>query len=265
MYQQFFGLTDEPFKKDIKTSDLFHSSSLKELFKRFEYIKEHRGIMVVSGESGTGKTTALRYLLDSLNPKAFLPLYIALSTVRSSDFYRQLNSYLKGERSHYKSQVYQAIQQQIMDYAVHKSIIPFIVFDEAHLLHDDNIRELQLITNFNYDTIDPAVFILCGQPLLMDKLRKSILNSFYQRISLKYNLGVLGKEEIKKYIQHHLKLVKCEQDILNPAAYDAVYKMSGGKGRVAGDLIKMSMRICADEKRQKITEEDIMTAAPEVL
>lgn len=265
MYRQFFGLTDEPFKKEIKTSELFLSSSLKELFKRFEYIKEHRGIMAVCGEAGTGKTTALRYLIDSLNPKAFLPLYIPLSTVRSTDFYRQLNRFLKGEKAHFKSLVYQSIQKQIMDYAVHKSIIPFIIFDEAHLLHDDNIRELQLITNFNCDTIDPAVFILCGQPFLMDRLRKGILNSFYQRISLKYSLEPLKKEEMKKYIQHHLKLVRCEQEILQPAACEAVFKMSGGKARVAGELIRMGMRICADEKRQKITEEDIMTAAQEVL
>jgi len=265
MYQQFYGLTDEPFKKEINTSDIFHSTSLKELFKRFDYIKEHRGIMVVYGESGTGKTTALRYLIDSFNPKAFLPVYIPLSTVRTSDFYRQLNNYLKGERAHFKSHIFRAIQKQIIDYAVHKSIIPCIILDEAHLLNDNIFKELQIITNFKCDTIDPAVFILCGQPLLMDKLRKSILNSFYQRISLKYNLEFVSKDEMKKYIQHRLKLVKCEQEILQPAAYEAVYKMSGGKLRVAGDIIKFSMKICAGEKREKITQEDVMTAAQEVV
>lgn len=265
MYQQYFGLTDKPFKKDIKTSDLFLSSSLKELTKRFEYIKEHRGIMVVYGQPGVGKTTSMRYLIDSLDKKAFFPVYIPLATVSVSDFYKQLNSYLKGDKAHFKSHVFKSIQDQIINYAVNKGIIPVIILDEAHLLIDQNIKELQIITNFQCDTIDPAIFILSGQDLLIDRIRKSILNSFYQRIALKYMLSPLTKDETAKYIQHHLKLVKCEQKLLTESAYDAVFKMSGGKGRVAGDLVKMSMRICADEKRQKINEEDIMKAAQEVL
>jgi len=265
MYQQFFGLTDEPFKKDIKTSDLFLSSSLKELTKRFEYMKEHRGLMVVYGQPGVGKTTAMRYLIDSLNTKAFFPVYIPLATVSVSDFYKQLNFYLKGDKAHFKSHVFKAIQEQIINYAVHKSIIPVIILDEAHLLIEQNIKELQIITNFQCDTIDPAVFILSGQELLIDKIKRNILNSFYQRIALKYMLAPLTKEETKKYTQHHLRLVKSEQELLTESAYDAVFKMSGGKGRVVGDLVRMSMRICADEKRHKIDEEDIMKAAQEVL
>jgi len=265
IYQQFFGLTDEPFPKDIKTSDLFLSASHKELLNRFEYIKEKRGIMAVYGEPGLGKTTAMRYLMDSLNTNAFLPVYIPLATVGVNDFYRQLNNSIKGDPAHFKSKIFHSIHEQIMDYAMHKGIIPVIILDEAHLLIDQNIRELQIITNFKCDTIDPAVFILCGQPLLMDHLKKSILNSFYQRIAVKYMLNSLSKADTKKYIQHHLKLVKCEGEILTDSAYETVYKMGGGKPRTTGELIKMSMRICAGEKRQKINDEDIMKAAQEVL
>jgi general secretion pathway protein A len=265
MYQQFFGLTDEPFPKDIKVSNLFISSSHKELFKRFEFIKEKRGIMVVYGEPGLGKTATMRYLIDSLNRNAFLPIYLPLATVGVNDFYRQLNNSIKGDPVYFKSKLFQAIQNQIINYAVHKGIIPVIILDEAHLLIDQNIKELQIITNFNCDTVDPAIFILCGQPLLMEHLKKNILNSFYQRIAIKYMLTPLSREEVTDYINHHLKLVKCEQDILTEGAYESVFKMSGGKVRIIGELVRMSMIICANEKRHKITDEDVMTAAQEVL
>lgn len=265
MYQQFFGLTDTPFPKDIKTSDLFISESHKELFKRFEYIKEKRGIMVLYAEPGLGKTTSIRYFIDSLDTKAFMPVYIPLATVGVNDFYRQINYGLKGEYAHFKSKLFNVIQEQILDYAEHKGIIPVIILDEAHLLIDKNFIELQIITNFRCDTIDPAIFILSGQPLLMDRLRKSILNSFYQRIAVKYMLDSLQKENTKKYTQHHLKLVQGEGDILTESAYESIYKMGGGKPRLTGELVKMAMRICANEKRHKITDEDIMKAAQEVL
>ena len=265
MYQQFFGLTDEPFPKDIQTSDLFISSSHKELFKRFEHIKEKRGIMVLYGEPGMGKTTAVRYLIDSLDLKAFMPIYIPLATVGVNDFYRQMNRGLNGEYAHFKSKLFYVIQEQILDYATHKGVIPVIILDEAHLLIDKNFMELQIITNFKCDTLDPAVFVLCGQPLLMDRLKKSILNSFYQRIVVKYMLNSFGKDDTKKYIQHHLKLVQCDQEIFTQSVYEAVFKMGGGKPRITGELIKMGMRICAGEKRHKINDEDIMKAAQEVL
>lgn len=265
MYEQFFGFTKTPFPKDIKTDDMYQSSSFKELLKRFEYIKEYRGIMTLSGEPGLGKTTAVRYFINSLNTQSYFPIYLPLATVGVIDFYRQLNKSLNGETIHQKSQVFNSIQRQILDYAVHKNIIPVIIFDEAHLLKDQNIRELQIITNFSMDTFDPAVIILAGQNILMDKLQKSVLNSFYQRISLRYRIIPLTKEETKQYILHQFKLCKCENEILTGSAYESVYNLSRGNVRLTGELVKKALIFCATLKKEKVTEEDILAIKSEVL
>ena len=265
MYEQYFGFKSTPFAKDIKPEQMFLSEGFKELLKRFEYIKEYRGIMTVAGEPGLGKTSAIRYFMDSLNPQSYFPVYIPLATVGVSDFYKQLNAKLKGEHVHYKSMIFNSIQKQIIDLAVQKNIIPVIVFDEAHLLKEQNIRELQIITNFNRDTIDPAIFILVGQNVLMDKLQKNILHSFYQRIALKYILSTLNKEQTKKYLIHHIQLCQGSEELLSEQAYESIFNLSRGNPKVAGKLAEKCFVLCFKQKKEKVTEEDVLEAAEEVL
>jgi len=265
MYKQFFGLTGEVFSKDINENDMYQSTSFNELLKRFEYIKEYRGIMSLTGEPGVGKTTALRYFINSLNTQSYFPIYLPLATVGVIDFYKQLNKALNGEARHRKSEVFRSIQSQILEYAEHKNIIPFIIFDEAHLLKEQNIRELQIITNFRMDTIDPAVVILSGQNVLMDKLQKRVLKSFYQRITLRYRILPLTKQETKEYILHQFKLCKSENEIITESGYEAVYNLSRGNMRVIGEVVKKALIYCASQRKEKIEAEDVLTIKSEVL
>lgn len=106
--------------------------------------------------------------------------------------------------------------------------IPVFIFDEAHLLKNDNFTELQLLLNFNMDSVDPAIVIVAGQPHLADRLARPILRAFYQRITLKYQLLPLKKEEIKPYIEHHLKLKGCDKSPFSDNAIQAIYKNTAG-------------------------------------
>lgn len=90
MYKSFYSLAHNPFNKEIKTKDLFPSESFKEITARLEYLKKTRGIGVVVGEPGSGKTSALRSLADNLNPSLFKVIYFPLSTGTVMDFYRGL-------------------------------------------------------------------------------------------------------------------------------------------------------------------------------
>ena len=110
--------------------------------------------------------------------------------------------------------IFKSIQEKIIDYSVNKNIVPIIIFDEAHLLRDANIQELQIITNIKCDSFDPAIIILVGQDVLLDRLNKSILASFYQRINLKYRLKTLNLEETKNYIRHQFKICNCNENTI---------------------------------------------------
>ncbi|MDI6792454.1 MAG: ATP-binding protein [bacterium] len=205
--QVYYGLTGIPFDKSIKSDQIFLSAPAKELGSRLEYMKQHRGLMLITGEPGTGKTTILRAFVDGLFQLSYQAFYVPLSTVNILDFYRQLNYHLGGEPLHLKSTLFRSIQKAIKDFVTHTKKIPLIIFDEAHLLKNENFFELQIVTNFNMDSTDPAIFILAAQSHLRDRLSRSFLNSFNQRIYLIEHRKLLDIIQfIQTRVMHELPL-----------------------------------------------------------
>src|SRR6056297_2371247 len=81
MYRTYYSLSTRPFSEEIKTHNLFESDNFKETISRLNYLKTTRGIGVIVGESGCGKTSALRAFADNLNSSLFKVIY-------SPPFYR---------------------------------------------------------------------------------------------------------------------------------------------------------------------------------
>lgn len=264
MIEAYYNLKRTPFAKDIHPEDIFISPSAAELHQRLNYIKEKRGIMLLTGEPGTGKTLHLRAFVSRLNENHYRYFYMPLSTVNIIDFYRQLSSSLGGEPRYRKTQLFSSIQQCIRDYVENAKKVPVIIFDEAHLFINENFCELQIITNFNLDSLDPAVFILVGQPHLRERLLRPIHQSFHQRINLKFHLCPLSRDETTAYIEHHLRLAAAPEGIFTPNALSAIYQVSAGVARIINALALKTLTIGALEKRDSLTEEEVYRASKEL-
>ena len=264
MYRVFYGLKKSVFSKEINTQNLFIHDSLKELQGRLDYMKKYRGLMLVTGGPGTGKTTALRYFVDQINHDHFMPVYIPLSTVAIGDFYKQLNDKLNGEHLSTKSLLFKSIQERILHYSVQLNKVPVIMIDEAHLLKNDNFYELQIISNFNMDSLDPALFILIAQSHLNDRLNRTILEAFNQRINMKFSLNPLSLKESQMYIQHHLKIAGASDNLFNDNAYKALFNLTGGVIRKIGHLVIKTLSLGAVNKKHSLTEEDVLCAPKEL-
>src|SRR5208283_2433742 len=104
MIETFYNLKKMPFQKDINTKDMFVCPSTEELARRLEHMKQKRGIMLITGTPGTGKTLHIRAFVEKLNPNLFKPVYTPLATVNIIDFYRQLSALLGGGAHYRKSQ-----------------------------------------------------------------------------------------------------------------------------------------------------------------
>lgn len=264
MIEAYYNLKKLPFPKDIPPHDLFITEAVAELHQRLAYIKEKRGIMLITGAPGTGKSAQLRSFVAKLSENLYKYFYIPLSTVNILDFYRQICSKLGAEVPYRKTQLFSSIQKNIREYVENAKKIPVIIFDEAHLLINENFYELQIITNFHMDSVDPAVFILSGQPHLRDRLLRPIHQSFNQRICLKFHLCPLTRDETKAYIEHQLHVAGASVDIFNQNAISALYQVSTGVPRVINNLATKALTIGVLDKKDCLTEEEVYRASKEL-
>lgn len=114
------------------------------------------------------------------------------------------------------------------------------------------------------DSLDPALFILAAQSHLNDRLARSFLESFNQRINMKFHMSLLKLSEVSQYIQHQIKHAGGSKDIFTENACKAIYNLSGGIVRVVGKLAEKSLSLGATTKKHILTEEEVMIASKEL-
>ena len=112
MYQVFYSLAKTPFSKE--NGGFFASRSFSEATARLEYLRKGRGIGLLVGEPGAGKTFALRSFADNLNPALYKPVYYPLSTGTVMDFYRGLVQGLGEEPRFRKVDLFGQLQQRVL-------------------------------------------------------------------------------------------------------------------------------------------------------
>ncbi len=264
MIRTHFNLKDLPFKKDVTVNNFFKSSVFEEGLQRLDYLKNNRGVMLLTGEPGVGKTSLLRFFTENLNKNNYQIYYLPLSTVTVIEFYRQLNFSITGEYIHSKARLFRNIQQEIRNLVQNRKIVPVFIFDESHLLKNENFYELQIILNFDFDSVTPAMVILCGQSHLRDKLSKGIHAAFNRRISLKYHLIPLPKSETFDFIRHSLSIVGASDSLCSEPALEAIFNNSQGNLYLIANITTKALLAAAIAKKSTVSEEEVFLAAKEI-
>ena len=178
MFQEYYGFTRAPFSKTIETDKLFATAGQKELTARLTYLVRERGCGLVTGEIGSGKSTAVRAFTAGLDANSYLVIYLANPTTGSMGLYRELLLTLGHEPPFTKPRMVSRIRTALTDLRINKRRTPLVIIDEAHLLTQPMLEELRLLFSDKMDSESLATLVLVGHPDLRRTLHLSVNEAF---------------------------------------------------------------------------------------
>lgn len=262
MIEAYFGLKKLPFSKEIKTEQLFETFDHREALTRLHVLKQNRGLFSLTGEPGAGKTSVLRAFVSHLNPQTHIHCYTPHATVNRNDLYRQINQLLKLPAKVRKTDLFEQIQNAILDLYDHQGKTPVFILDEAHLIEHQTLQEVILLSNFKMDSKVPFLLVFIGQADFRETLKRRIHEPLNQRITLRYHMaGLATDEEAREYVLHHLRIAGRRDPLFEDQAYSMLRHLGHGLPRKIGTLAESAMTLAMVKKCQSISADLIVQAS----
>jgi general secretion pathway protein A len=260
MFKSFYGLTYNPFDKAIPETCSFPSKDHQSMMSRLEYLKNIRGMGLFTSAPGMGKTFALRCFAKTLNPNLYQMSYICLSTVSVSEFYRQFCLELSLEPNTKKTIMFRSIQERVYYLLKEKRKTFILAIDECQYLNTSILRDLKMLMNADYDSLDCFALALIGQSHVNDILEKPIHEALKQRIIIHYNYEGLSTEETTNYTYSRIESAGGARSIIDEAAVHAVANFCQGTPRIINAVMTNALMLGCQLKKTSIDTETILSA-----
>lgn len=265
MYERHFGLKRNPFGMTPDPDCYFMSESHREAYAGLSYgIANRRGFMTLVGEVGTGKTTLLNAILNSID-HSMVTIVVRHTTVDREELLRIILHSLYSARGRHQAdngrrqksgsdsfqsriarltrvelinEFYAFVTGEYMSYQPP----PLLIVDEAQNLSVDVLEEVRLLTNLEDPKAKMLQLILAGQPELEEKLLRSDLRQLRQRIAVSARLESLSMAEVSDYINFRLERAGCpKKDLFTRNAVETIWSASNGSPRTINVLCDHAM------------------------
>lgn len=238
MYNDFYGLEHQPFNLTPDPRFLFYSDRHREAFQHILFgIQERKGFIQITGEVGAGKTTLCRAVLDELGP-TFRTALILNPCMSSDQLLRAILAELGLEapvdaagRAD-RVECLAVLNRFLLEQLAHGNDVVLLI-DEAQDLDLDLLEQIRLLSNLETDQRKLLQIVLIGQPELRDRLNDRRLRQLRQRITVRYHLTPLSREETASYIHHRLHVAGANgRPDFSRWAVRRIHRYSGGVPRL---------------------------------
>ena len=264
MYKPHFAFKHYPFDNTLRADELFDSDAAREARSRIRHLLDLRGIGLLTGEAGSGKTTLCRQTAAQLHPNRHRVCYVALSTGSVLDSYNMVAGAFGLERFTSRSAAYTAIRSAVSRLVTESRQYPVLIFDEAHHLQNEILEELRLLTNYRMDSENRLCLLLVGLTELRRRLEMAAHASLAQRIVLRCALEGLGRDEVGPYIAHRLRLAGSGAEIFEEPAVEAVALASSGLPRRIDRIAHYALHAAALDRSRTVSVNHVENAAREL-
>jgi len=270
MYFDYYQLKENPFNVTADPDFFFASQCHTEAISNLIYgIDQRKGILVITGEVGTGKTTLCRKLLVELfeNIKFAFILNPNFSEIELLQMIlADLGIKTKAQT---KSDLIQVFNQFLISETMKGNNIVLII-DEAQNLSVEQLEQIRLLSNLETDKEKLLQIVLVGQPELQEKLLLPELRQLRQRISVHFKLHPLNKVDISDYI--HYRILKAairegihSHPVFTDLAVEKIYHFTKGSPRTINILCDRALLYGFSTNKRSIDETIIQRCAKEVL
>jgi type II secretory pathway predicted ATPase ExeA len=236
--QAHYGFTVMPFGSAIPVPALFGSAAHKEAVARLRWLISARGLGVLTGEVGSGKTVAVRAAADGLDPSRHTLVYLPNPQIGVRGLHGAVATALgQAPRFHHATLIPQ-VEAALAAEAEEKNRDITIAIDEAHLMSHDQLEAIRMLTNSGIDYRSPATILLIGQPTLRRRLRVGDMAALEQRIQLRYHFPApaLTAGEAAGYLRAHLALAGRTDTLFSDDAVRAIHGHARGMPRAINRL-----------------------------
>jgi type II secretory pathway predicted ATPase ExeA len=264
-YRSFFGMTREAFPSDISIKDILETQDIAAIKERFDYTVRLGAIATVTGEVGSGKSTALRYVISKLHPSEYKTLWITACSGSILEFYRltlaEFGIHMAGSQ---KAIMIRLIKKAVREVILEKKMKIVLIVDEASLMRLEVFAELHTITVFEQDSKPWLPIILTGRSNLIDKLMYQTSLPLASRIVARSHMEPVDRQEMEQYLLHHLALTGVKSAIFEDAAITAIHQGSGGIFRKANHLARGALVAAANGQSTTVSADNVRLAATEI-
>jgi general secretion pathway protein A len=267
MYLSFYGLAEKPFSITPDPRYLFLGGRHAEALAHLVYgITDAGGFIQLTGEVGTGKTTVVRSLLARKPEDAEIALVLN-PRMNPTEFVlticEELGIALPDRPADSLKGLVDALNRHLLKaHARGKRVV--LIVDEAQNLGPELLEQVRLLTNLETETQKLLQIILIGQPELRAMLERNDLRQLAQRITGRYHLDPLSREESAAYVKHRLRIAGATQEIFTNGALAELYRASGGVPRLLNVLGDRALLGGYTEDRHLINAALVRRAAGEV-
>src|SRR5215472_18602435 len=266
MYAPLFGLVDAPFRLTPGPRYLFLSRKHADALAHLRLgLSESSGFVCITGDVGTGKTTVLRHFLGELAPESSVA-YVVNPTLSPLELLQTINAEfgLPARRTSKKDLIDHLNRHLLTQREAGSRAV--VVVDEAQALSMEVLEHLRLLSNLETTTEKLLRIILVGQPQLRALLAHPELAQLNQRITLRWHIGPLDREETMAYVRHRLEIASEGQvrDVFSRPALRAIHSRSHGVPRLINMLAHRAMLAAFAAERRTVTLRSVWRAYREV-
>jgi general secretion pathway protein A len=265
MYLDFYHLKAQPFNITPDPRYLFFSRGHREAFEHIIYgITQQKGFIQITGEVGAGKSTLCRAVLDELDENfstalILNPVMTGIQLLRSV-----LREFGLDDRGNDRVRLTDRLNAFLLERAAAEENVVLLI-DEAQDMTPELLEQVRLLSNLETDDRKLLQIVLVGQPELRTMLASESLRQLSQRITVRYHIDPISKNEVEAYILHRLQVAGSNgRPAFTTAAYRSIYRHSRGVPRLINAVCDKALLCGYVEGRDRLGYWQVRRAAREL-